>query len=76
MDLGRHGQMAYLLRLWQERNGERIIWRVSLRDVHGGEHGGKPLGFANLDRAVAYLRQQMEKAAESRRSGRDPDLVP
>jgi hypothetical protein len=72
MDLGRRGQMAYLLRLWQERNGERVIWRASLQDVRGG----KPLGSADLDRAVAYLRQQMEEATEPRRSGRAPDPAP
>jgi hypothetical protein len=72
MDPGRRGQMAYLIRLWQERNGERVVWRASLQDVHGG----KPLGFADLDRTVAYLRHQMGEASAPTRSDRDPEPAP
>jgi len=56
MDPKRRGHVAYLLRLWRVDNGMEAIWRASLQDVRTGER----LGFAGLDEAFAYLRQQLE----------------
>jgi hypothetical protein len=48
-------QTLYLLRLWQAHSGERVVWRVSLEDVHTGERHG----FAGLDRLRAFLEDQL-----------------
>ena len=42
---------ASLLRLWRERPGG--AWRASLQDAESGER----LGFADLERLFAHLRQ-------------------
>lgn len=44
---------AYLLRCWQEKRDEKLIWRFSLEPVHGE----RPIGFADLGALHAYLRQ-------------------
>lgn len=54
MDPRQRGHLAYLLRLWRVDNGTEAIWRASLQDVRSGER----LGFASLNEAVAFLRQQ------------------
>ena len=43
---------AYLLRLW--RDGENQPWRALLEDPYTGERHG----FANLEKAFAYLQEQ------------------
>ncbi len=47
---------AYLLRLWRE--SDRDPWRATLEDPHTGER----LGFAGIDRLVAYLTRQAREA--------------
>jgi hypothetical protein len=51
---------AYLLRLWLVEWNERWIWRVSLENIHTGEHHG----FANMEALVDFL-QEMEKTSQS-----------
>ena len=46
--------LAYLLRLWQVRDNEEMIWRASLEDPHTGERRG----FAALEMLFAFLREQ------------------
>jgi hypothetical protein len=67
MDPRQRGHLAYLLRLWRVDNGTEAIWRASLQDVRSGER----LGFASLNEAVAFLRQQLEP--EPRHPDRDAD---
>jgi hypothetical protein len=50
---------AFLLRLWQERNGGEWIWRASLEDPHSN----KRKGFPDLERLSAYLKEQNEDGA-------------
>lgn len=69
MDPKQRGHLAYLLRLWRVDNGAQAIWRASLQDVRTGER----LGFAGLDEAVAYLRQQLDPRPDPTLPDRDPD---
>ena len=48
----RPGYQAYLLRLWQVRNGDESHWRVSLQDAHTGERHG----FASVEALLEFLR--------------------
>jgi hypothetical protein len=66
MDRKRHGQFAYLLRLWREDDGAETVWRASLQDVRTG----KRHGFPGLDEAFTYLQQQLHPPP------RPGDLVP
>ena len=56
----RPGYWAYLLRLWQVRNGEETHWRASLEDAHAGERHG----FANLEALFEFLRNRTEVTME------------
>jgi hypothetical protein len=67
MRRGRVEHLAYLLRLWRVGRGNEAVWRASLQDVHGGER----LGFASLDEACAFLRQQLEGFSEGGRPPHD-----
>ena len=71
MSVGPHQghALVYLLRLWRITNGEQVIWRAALQDVRTGERRG----FASLDQAVAFLRQELEGPPEPRHPDRDPD---
>jgi hypothetical protein len=68
MDPKRRGHLAYLLRLWRVDNGAQAIWRASLQDVRTGEQRG----FAGLDEAVAFLRQQLDLPLGSGDADHDP----
>jgi len=46
--------LAYLLRLWQSRTGDHLVWRASLEDPHTSQR----LEFASLERLVVLLMQQ------------------
>jgi hypothetical protein len=46
--------LAYMLRLWQVRDNDEMMWRASLEDPHTGERRG----FASLEMLVAFLREQ------------------
>jgi hypothetical protein len=69
MDPKQRGHLAYLLRLWRVDNGAEAIWRASLQDVRTGERRG----FAGLDEAFAYLRQQLGSLSHPGHPDRDPD---
>ena len=43
--------IAYLLRLWQVRDGEGLVWRALLERPGSGER----LGFASPEELFAYL---------------------
>ena len=58
--------VAYLLRLWQVTSDDGAAWRASLQDVRTGER----LGFATVERLVAFLTEQTGGA--DRREA-DPD---
>ncbi len=47
--------LAYMLRLWQVRDNEKMIWRASLESPHTGER----LGFANLEALFDFLSAEM-----------------
>jgi hypothetical protein len=52
---------AYLLRFWEEGHPQAdwpAEWRFSLEDPHTGER----LGFASMEKLVAFLRQTMGRA--------------
>lgn len=45
---------SFLLRLWQVRRDEALVWQASLENVRTGER----VGFATVEALVAYLREQ------------------
>ena len=59
--------LSYLLRLWQTRKDEQVIWQLSLESPHSGER----LGFVDLGALCRFLRQQMREtpAGEWERMG-------
>lgn len=48
--------LAYMLRLWQVRDKEKIIWRASLEDARTGERRG----FASLESLFEFLKEQSQ----------------
>jgi hypothetical protein len=56
----RPGYQAYLLRLWQVRNGEETHWRASLESAHADERHG----FASLEALFEFLRARTEGAPD------------
>ena len=60
MTAQRPGYRAYLLRLWQVRNGEETHWHASLQDAHGGERHG----FASLEAMFEFLRARTERTSD------------
>jgi Arc/MetJ-type ribon-helix-helix transcriptional regulator len=56
----RPGYQAYLLRLWQERNGEETHWRASLQDAHSGERRA----FGDLEALFEFLRARTEVVSD------------
>jgi hypothetical protein len=48
------GYLSYLLRLWRAEDGERPMWRASLKGVHNRQQ----LGFASLEDLFHYLRSR------------------
>lgn len=49
-----------MVRLWYVTNGDARYWRASLHDVRTGERRG----FAGLDEAMAFLRQELERLSD------------
>jgi hypothetical protein len=66
MNQGTPGYRAYLLRLWRVDDGANALWRASLQDVRTGQR----LGFANLDKAFAFLQQQITTSPDTQSSDR------
>lgn len=51
--------LSYLLRLWREERGEKIVWRASLESVQTGER----CSFGTIDDLFHFLREQAEPSA-------------
>ena len=51
-----HRYLSYLLRLWQIKSEDELVWRASLESPHTGER----CGFASLEALFAFLRQQTD----------------
>ena len=47
--------LSYLLRLWQVRDGERLVWRALLERPGSGER----LGFATPEALFDFLRAEV-----------------
>jgi hypothetical protein len=47
--------LSYLLRLWRESEGERPVWRASLRSTQTGEK----VGFGSLEELCEFLRHRI-----------------
>lgn len=58
MDKGHPNHLSYLLRLYPVRDGEQLIWRVSLEDPLTRVRKGFP-DFASL---IAFLETQAGRA--------------
>jgi hypothetical protein len=57
---------SYLLRLWQVNSGGKLVWRASLEGPHtGAPHTGARLGFASVERLIAFLKDQTSGTAHS-----------
>jgi hypothetical protein len=52
--------VSYLLRLWQVRRGEALVWQASLQDARSGER----TGFATVEALLAFLRELTGPASE------------
>lgn len=62
MDNQRRGYLAYLIRLWRTGDSRSFTWRVSLEDPRSGQR----LGFADLESAFAFLKEQTDKQEKAR----------
>ena len=58
----RRGHAAYLLRLWQARGADGMIWRASLESVLSGER----LSFADIEELLSFLAGYANRAAPDR----------
>lgn len=56
-----HRYRTFLLRLWQERNGGKWVWRTSLEDPHSYLRKG----FPDLAQLFAFIKQQTEEGSDS-----------
>lgn len=54
MDRELSDYISYLLRVWQTSSEGSVAWRASLESPHSGER----IGFADLNKLFAFLRQQ------------------
>jgi len=60
--------LSYLLRLWRAGDGERPMWRASLRSAHTGEQ----VGFASLEDLFRFLRIQTGKVPSADGDRQEP----
>lgn len=60
--------LAYMLRLWQEKDGTGAAWRASLESPHTGERRG----FASLEALFSFLLER-SRGSQSR-VGADSEL--
>ncbi len=51
---------SYILRLWPERQADAPVWRVSLTLIPNGER----IGFASLESAFQFLKEQIERRSD------------
>lgn len=49
---------AYMLRLWQAKENDQLVWRASLENPHTGSKRG----FPNPDALFAFLTQQINNS--------------
>ena len=54
--------LAYLLRIWQEHQNSKTVWRASLEEPHTGERHG----FASLALLVDFLNGQLKENENGR----------
>ena len=67
MAKARRRYIAYLLRLWPERQAGVDVWRASLEDPHTGQRHG----FADLERLFSFLKGQTARRDQGGRSPPD-----
>jgi hypothetical protein len=60
--------LSYLLRLWRESEGERPVWRASLKSTHTGEK----TGFGSLEELCEFLQRQTNTLPSAERSEQEP----
>ena len=53
--------VSYLLRLWQDNNDQKPVWRASLQSSLNGERQV----FATLDHLFAFLSRGLDPAGET-----------
>lgn len=56
MDKQKRIYTAYLLRLWQTVNEDKLCWQASLQS----SHTGKRVGFTSLDDLFDTLRKEID----------------
>jgi hypothetical protein len=61
MDTPQRTYLSYMLRLWRDDSGEKIVWRASLESVQTGERRH----FVDEDHLFADLAQQLGLPARS-----------
>jgi hypothetical protein len=52
--------VSYLLRLWQVRRGEELVWHASLQSACTGER----TGFATVEGLLAFLQELTGAASD------------
>lgn len=62
----RSGYLSYLLRLWSEKNQEKLIWRASLERPGSEER----LGFKDLESVFDYIQARIAQVEKDTDSGR------
>ena len=60
--------LSYLLRLWQVEDGERPMWRASLKGVHNRQQ----VGFASLQDLFRFLRTRTGTIASADGDRQEP----
>jgi len=59
--------LAFLLRIWQIKDAEQLIWRASLEDPHTGERQG----FATYEALIDFLRERIHNETYEKELGQD-----
>jgi hypothetical protein len=59
--------LAYLLRIWQIKDAEQLIWRASLEDPHTGERQG----FATFEALIHFLLERIHNETLEKEVGQD-----
>ena len=59
MSKEQRGYISYLLRVWQIRSADELIWRASLESPHTGERRG----FASLVDLFTFLEGEISHVA-------------
>jgi hypothetical protein len=59
--------LAYLLRIWQVKDGGELVCRASLEDPHTGERQG----FSSLESLIDFLLEQIQQKKDENEPGWD-----